>query len=1632
MTGKLFLFFSVFFVLLMSLSFGATLTDCNTTISASGTYYLQNDLNLDANYLTISLRGIDRNVCIYSPDFNNVEIDFNGFKIFHEGTLTDSNNIGVLFAGSGDYITDINVVDGTAIGISDLVDFNTGAADVIISDANTQGFIVGVTSCGLDISTVNRGIDDIGDQLYGQFFLANDLNVEEIDLTDDNACISLDSDYLWLACSRKAINGLNTRGKIGVYGGAPLYSNIVASCDFNNLYEAIRLDGTNEDYILMDNHFNDINSLYLVDDVNIIVTPDNLVDDKNIFWFNNYHYDVNLPQDGGGRIYYSDLNCPSSFDYNNAAAFMFYNCNYATTLDINGLAVDSNIITGAGALSPFSFVDSNNISVHDYEISLLPMDSIDAITERSFASTWDIVMDGDSACNTEFVVGGGNEYLEVYNIYGNYDNNQAFVYTGNIKYHDINLEGDVYFSAIPLKGYLLKDFTINGVGLWAFDGSISDYNCPTDLNSDYAGGGYYAFFNCATELDFNGLVLSPDFSNRFFSNAAQNYGIITSGTKPLNITNLNERFVNNGIYGGLINISDSNLSDTSSDANNIIVYSCNSDINIYDTNISALEYHFPLLIDANSAVDINSTNITTTNQSAITTGTYGATHCVSGEMANSDINGSEGANGLAMDINNSSNCPETLDINNNNFFGATIMFNYFGNFLDNNYDDSNSTPADFNDSIDANFYNNTFEIVDFYNAEGTVNFYDNIVTSNLTATSSINIVDSNLVATIYDNNIYNSFDCLTCTNMLISGDTNGQYSIYNNKFYVENDANYLDISVDSLDITLDLNTTLDCTGSRNIIQGTCVGGNYWTSGGYIGQSDICEDRAPYYGVCDTNYSPSGQSTFYDYHPLADMMFVDPGVSPSNVKYKDGSDSVEFNLATSFYDLYYNAGLEDYYKDGVNVDVNLSLYYVLVSSWDQFDYKLRKLITITNNDSVQKNSFTLDLNFEDYSGLDINPYQITFSSEIDHYTILNTDINALKVEVALDDFLATGADTDIYVYYDYKWYDKEDDVNVTYPNFYSWKSSELYTDFNGNFYGVEPANSTYSFGVGTNNLGSNSDIQIFLFNEEDDGRVSSSAIVEIDGNAVGYGGVYNSDDGNYLVYGKLDSNATAYLLDGNDLNTLITTYDFNYSGSVTEGIIGSDGNYYLLVGRDVNATVYKLSSDLETTYDSNFLNDITVEKDIIESDGNILVLGVTSSGDSLIYDLNLDLDVSSSLTISEVLMVEMEEDEDGNIILVGRDDGNYVILTKYDRDMSTLISDKNYSDYTVDNTDYIDLEIYDGNTYYNGSERDYNYILRFSNRDTIQNSWILYLDSDLNVIARSYYPDIVFTREATIANNKYYVGLSSVPYAEVYTIELYREDVNTAGAYNEPTLLTSGTIKDYCGTTNLAEQVGDDCNYLANFSGFTNDVNYVMMMYGESRTASQLFRKNMNYFFFSVPTINQGGGIPGGDDPDDGDPGADDDAPDDDAPDIEPIIPDENPAIFDPDGNESEPIIEFKPEIFFGESQGIGIFKDNVCVVGAKIKVISSSGKVEEYVMDEKCNLEFIPTEEGNYIMEITLPDGTKIIKQFKVKPKSKVGLFDDGVMIWVYIVLSIVVLGSIGYIVYKFFIKDRMRGLGDV
>jgi len=130
--------------------------------------------------------------------------------------------------------------------------------------------------------------------------------------------------------------------------------------------------------------------------------------------------------------------------------------------------------------------------------------------------------------------------------------------------------------------------------------------------------------------------------------------------------------------------------------------------------------------------------------------------------------------------------------------------------------------------------------------------------------SSSNIVRNNFII----NNTYGI--------KIASVNANGNY-FYNNLF---NNTNNFDLSSGLNNFW---NTTLDCTGEKNIFNMDCIGGNYWGNATGEDYSDTCRDLDQD-GICDEPYDLLGDGSNIDYLPLTNNTNVPPTVelvSPEN-------------------------------------------------------------------------------------------------------------------------------------------------------------------------------------------------------------------------------------------------------------------------------------------------------------------------------------------------------------------------------------------------------------------------------------------------------------------------------------------------------------------------------------------------------------------------------------------------------------------------------------------------------------------------------------------------------------------------------------------------------------------------------
>ncbi|MBN2330327.1 MAG: right-handed parallel beta-helix repeat-containing protein [Candidatus Aenigmarchaeota archaeon] len=166
---------------------------------------------------------------------------------------------------------------------------------------------------------------------------------------------------------------------------------------------------------------------------------------------------------------------------------------------------------------------------------------------------------------------------------------------------------------------------------------------------------------------------------------------------------------------------------------------------------------------------------------------------------------------------------------------------------------------------------NDFGVYLSSNADGTIinkgNIYSNIDTGIY--------LSSMKRSTINDNRIWNNsqFGLFLSS----SGGSPGQNIIYNNFFNNTNNT-----QIGGTILSNHFNTTLNCTAGPNILNGSCMGGNFWASPDGSGHSQTCLDMHGD-GICDTWLNlTSGNVDFLpltDVFPAPDIMFVYP--APDN-------------------------------------------------------------------------------------------------------------------------------------------------------------------------------------------------------------------------------------------------------------------------------------------------------------------------------------------------------------------------------------------------------------------------------------------------------------------------------------------------------------------------------------------------------------------------------------------------------------------------------------------------------------------------------------------------------------------------------------------------------------------------------
>ena len=126
----------------------------------------------------------------------------------------------------------------------------------------------------------------------------------------------------------------------------------------------------------------------------------------------------------------------------------------------------------------------------------------------------------------------------------------------------------------------------------------------------------------------------------------------------------------------------------------------------------------------------------------------------------------------------------------------------------------------------------------------------------------------------------------------ISGSSN---KIYNNLF--SNTHNF------AVSGTNYWNTSLNCSGGNNIINGNCIGGNVWTNSNRNGYSDTCRDGNND-GICDDPYILATGNI--DYFPLS--------YNISRLYAWSGADYLELPQYTKFICSYIESNCEPYYQN----------------------------------------------------------------------------------------------------------------------------------------------------------------------------------------------------------------------------------------------------------------------------------------------------------------------------------------------------------------------------------------------------------------------------------------------------------------------------------------------------------------------------------------------------------------------------------------------------------------------------------------------------------------------------------------------------------------------------------------------
>ena len=230
-----------------------------------------------------------------------------------------------------------------------------------------------------------------------------------------------------------------------------------------------------------------------------------------------------------------------------------------------------------------------------------------------------------------------------------------------------------------------------------------------------------------------------------------------------------------------------------------------------------------------------------------------------------NVNSSYNREGMSVQ-QSSSNIFENITTSSNKYTGFYMRNSYNNDITDLTASNNGGSGFSLN-SCSSNQFTDTAADQNynggFYVSHSSYNTFDNV-----TAVSN----------EYYGIGFYWNSDYNTIKNSLIENNINSGLRLYGGSI---TDPEYNTIYNNMINNTLNmivnegilnpnyLNTSLNCSGSANIIEGQCIGGNFWATPTGTGYSETCIDIIAPLGICDEIYDLStGTSIVIDWLPLA--------------------------------------------------------------------------------------------------------------------------------------------------------------------------------------------------------------------------------------------------------------------------------------------------------------------------------------------------------------------------------------------------------------------------------------------------------------------------------------------------------------------------------------------------------------------------------------------------------------------------------------------------------------------------------------------------------------------------------------------------------------------------------------------